>query len=44
MTYWKCECGCGNVVEAEKAPKCCGKPMVKATKKESDAACGCCCC
>jgi hypothetical protein len=42
MTKWKCECACGFVVEADKAPVCCGKKMERV---EDDAkATGCCCC
>jgi hypothetical protein len=42
MTCWKCACGCGHAVEADKAPKCCGKQMVKTSKEEMGGACGCC--
>lgn len=42
MTKWICDCGCGCVIEAKDAPKCCGKPMKKLPAGKEVK--GCCCC
>lgn len=41
MSKWKCDCGCEFVVEAEKAPTCCGKKMVRVSDDAKRT--GCCC-
>ena len=46
MSKYKCQCGCGAVVETkgDKVPTCCGKPMKKVSDKTKTEKCCCDCC
>lgn len=44
MAKWMCDCGCPFIVEADKAPTCCGEKMVKAPADAKAIQCCCCSC